>query len=125
METVSSKRALKMRPQLAGLMVAVIAVAIIGVATSPVAYAATLVVNSTADAVDANPGDDVCADGAGNCTLRAAIMEANALAGPNIIILPTGTTVFLFPALVRTLRPPVTWTLPAISPSSVKTRLQP
>ena len=45
------------------------------------ADAATFTVNSTADAVDANPGNGVCADGTGNCTLRAAIMEANAHPG--------------------------------------------
>jgi CSLREA domain-containing protein len=35
-------------------------------------------VDSTLDAVDANPGDGICASEAGECTLRAAIMEANA-----------------------------------------------
>ncbi len=38
-----------------------------------------LVVNSTGDGGDANPGDGICDDGAGNCTLRAAIEEADAL----------------------------------------------
>ena len=47
-------------------------------------------VNSTNDTVDANPGDAVCDDGAGNCTLRAAIMEANALTGTDAIALPAG-----------------------------------
>jgi CSLREA domain-containing protein len=45
--------------------------------------AATFVVNSTADTSDANPGDGMCDDGEGNCTLRAAIEEANALANDN------------------------------------------
>ncbi len=36
------------------------------------------VVNSTGDSADAQVGDGVCDDGAGNCTLRAAMMEANA-----------------------------------------------
>ncbi len=46
--------------------------------------AGTVVVNSTGDAADANPGDHVCNTGATNaegdteCTLRAAIAEANA-----------------------------------------------
>ena len=53
--------------------------------------AATFAVNSTADAVDATPGDGFCDDGTGNCTLRAAIMEANALAGDDTINLPAGT----------------------------------
>ena len=50
-----------------------------------------ILVDSTADAVDANPGDGACDDGAGNCTLRAAIMEANATAGAVAITLPAGT----------------------------------
>ncbi len=53
-------------------------------------YAAVFTVNNTADAVDANPGDGLCATAQGACTLRAAIQEANALAGPDTIILPTG-----------------------------------
>src|SRR5262249_47016717 len=36
-------------------------------------------VNSLADSVDANPGDGIAADSLGRTTLRAAIMEANAL----------------------------------------------
>jgi CSLREA domain-containing protein len=52
--------------------------------------AASFVVNSTVDAVDANPGDGTCA-GASGCTLRAAIQEANALAGADTITLPAGT----------------------------------
>lgn len=35
-------------------------------------------VNSTADAVDTNPGDGICADSENRCTLRAAVQEANA-----------------------------------------------
>jgi CSLREA domain-containing protein len=42
-------------------------------------------VNSTGDAPDANAGNGVCDDGAGNCTLRAAIEEANATAGTDAI----------------------------------------
>ena len=42
---------------------------------------ATFTVNSTADAGDANTGDGVCATTGGVCTLRAAIQQANALAG--------------------------------------------
>lgn len=61
------------------------------------AYAATFTVNSTADAVDTNPGDGVCADGSGNCTLRAAIMEVNALPGADTITLPAGTYTLTIP----------------------------
>jgi CSLREA domain-containing protein len=54
-------------------------------------HAATFAVNSTIDAVDANPGDGICATVGGVCTLRAAIQEANALAGDDTITLPAGT----------------------------------
>ncbi len=40
---------------------------------------------SSDDTEDANPGDGLCADLAGNCTLRAAIMETNASGVPWII----------------------------------------
>ena len=47
-------------------------------------------VNTTLDTVDVNPGDGVAADASGNTSLRAAIMEANALAGPDVVTLPAG-----------------------------------
>lgn len=53
--------------------------------------AATFTVNNPADANDAAPGNGVCDAGGGACTLRAAISEANALAGADTIILPAGT----------------------------------
>ena len=46
--------------------------------------------NSTVDAVDANPGDGLAEDSLGRTTLRAAIMEANALAGDDSITLGAG-----------------------------------
>jgi CSLREA domain-containing protein len=62
-------------------------------ATVVPAWPATFTVNSTADAPDAAPGDGVCetAPGNGICTLRAAIQEANALPGADVIVLPAGT----------------------------------
>src|SRR2546427_7295051 len=60
------------------------------VTTLPAA-AATFTVNDTADAVDAVPGDGFCATAGGTCTLRAAIQEANALPGPDTIMVPPGT----------------------------------
>lgn len=59
--------------------------------TSGPALAATFTVDSTIDAVDANPGDGLCATGTGECTLRAAIQETNALTGADIVELPAGT----------------------------------
>lgn len=55
-------------------------------------WAATFNVNSTDDAVDATPGDGVCeiSVGSGECTLRAAVMEANEATGPHEINLPSG-----------------------------------
>ena len=48
-------------------------------------------VNTTADTMDADPGDGIAADADGNTSLRAAVMEANALAGDDTINLPAGT----------------------------------
>ena len=45
------------------------------------------VVKNTGDTVDANPGDGFCADANGNCTLRAAVDEANANQAANDIII--------------------------------------
>ena len=55
------------------------------------AHAANFAVNRTADTIDAKPGDGVCADSDNHCTLRAAIMEANALPGADTVTLPAGT----------------------------------
>lgn len=55
------------------------------------ARAATFAATATPDAPDANPGDGVCDDGSGNCPIRAAVMEANALAGADTINLGAGT----------------------------------
>ena len=50
----------------------------------------TITVNTTNDTVDVSPGDGVVADSSGNVSLRAAIMETNALAGDDVIVLPAG-----------------------------------
>ena len=57
-----------------------------------VADSASFTVTSGVDAVDVNPGNGVCetAGGPGVCSLRAAIQEANALAGGDVIHLPAG-----------------------------------
>ncbi|GIU83748.1 MAG: hypothetical protein KatS3mg008_0523 [Acidimicrobiales bacterium] len=56
----------------------------------PSSPAATFTVTATADALDADPGDGSCATAGGECTLRAAIQEANALSGEDEIVLPAG-----------------------------------
>jgi len=55
------------------------------------AGAATFIVDSTRDVVDAMPGDGTCATAASRCTLRAAIQEANAVPGADVVTLPAGT----------------------------------
>lgn len=62
-------------------------------ASAPRRIDATFTVNSTADVVDRRPGDGKCETAKKNkvCTLRAAIMETNALAGNDTIILPANT----------------------------------
>lgn len=50
-------------------------------AVPALAAAETFVVNSAADTEDAAPGDEYCKDADEECTLRAAIEEANALGG--------------------------------------------
>jgi CSLREA domain-containing protein len=54
--------------------------------------AVTYTVDSTADEPAADPASPVCASTpSGRCTLRAAIMRADFAAGPNTIVVPTGT----------------------------------
>jgi len=59
------------------------------------AHAATFTVNLTPDANDVIPGDGACDSDIGTlgdqCTLRAAIQEANVLAGVDVISVPVGT----------------------------------
>ncbi|MBI4749351.1 MAG: hypothetical protein HY774_12740 [Acidobacteria bacterium] len=73
---------------------------------------ATFMVNSTGNGADSNTADGVCNDGSGNCTLRAAIQQANASSGSDVInfaiagagphtIAPTGST--NFPSIQDTL----------------------
>lgn len=62
-----------------------------GIVVASPARAAVQAVDSTADAPDAVPGDGACATGGGDCTLRAAIEEANATPGGDAVVLPSGT----------------------------------
>lgn len=56
-----------------------------------VAAANVFVVNTTSDANDALPGDGLCTTSGGACSLRAAVQEANALAGDDTVVVPAGT----------------------------------
>lgn len=55
------------------------------------ASATTFTVNSSGDAGDKNVGDGVCATVANVCTLRAAVQQANALPGTDLITVPAMT----------------------------------
>jgi hypothetical protein len=60
----------------------------------PAAHAAAaFTVNSTGDGADSNTADGVCNDGAGNCTLRAALEQANTTPGTDTINFQIGTGV--------------------------------
>lgn len=56
-----------------------------GAAMAAAAYARTFTVTSVSDTADAAPGNGTCADAAGRCTLRAAITEAERMAGNDLI----------------------------------------
>ncbi|MHC4875350.1 MAG: choice-of-anchor Q domain-containing protein [Planctomycetota bacterium] len=63
-----------------------------GLATVDIgAFESGFVVNTFADTIDVLPGDQASADRDGNSSLRAAVMEANALAGDDTILLIPGT----------------------------------
>jgi len=49
--------------------------------------AQTFNVNTTEDTLDNNPGNGLCADAKDQCSLRAAIMEANVTADSDVVIL--------------------------------------
>lgn len=55
---------------------------------APAAWADTYAVNTTLDASDALPGDGVCATSGTDCTLRAAVQEANGHPGADTITVP-------------------------------------
>jgi CSLREA domain-containing protein len=60
--------------------------------------AVTFTVNTTLDTVDAVPGNGVCLDSSGFCSLRAAIIENNHLPlAANTLILPAGTYTLTIP----------------------------
>jgi len=65
------------------------------------ARAVPFTVNSTLDTADANIGNGVCSDGGGNCTLRAAIQEANFTSAADTI----GFAILPFDGSVKTITP--------------------
>src|SRR5215213_5595158 len=63
--------------------------------------ASTFIVNTLGDTPDATPGDGSCVDVSGFCTLRAAIQEANALAGDDAISFSVTGTINLTGAYLK------------------------
>ncbi len=63
------------------------AVCLLVACLSPVVHAVNFTVDVTIDTLDATPGDGVCADANGFCSLRAAIQESNALPSADGILL--------------------------------------
>jgi len=87
------------------LVLAIAVIVTLGLSVPTARFASlNLTVNSTADLPDATPGDGICetstAPHNGECTLRAAIQEANAHAGPDTINLQPGAVYLLTRALV-------------------------
>jgi len=66
----------------------------------------TLNVNTTVDTVDANPGDGICADSQGNCSVRAAVMESNAFLAEVLADGLTSSVTIMVPAGAYTLTIP-------------------
>lgn len=61
-------------------VIVVIALTVLFLVSDRISRAATtFTVNSLADTPDANPGNGVCADAVGACTLRAAIQESHSI----------------------------------------------
>ncbi len=73
------------RPILGVLVAVFVAICLVPAASRAQVFEALYTVNTTQDSPDANPGDNICdADGSAageQCTLRAAIQEANAAPG--------------------------------------------
>ena len=59
--------------------------------------AITVTVDTTADTIDANLADGLCADVNGNCSLRAAIMQANMVDAGSVITVPEGIYILSIP----------------------------
>ncbi len=60
-------------------------------------------VNTSGDTPDINLGDGICADGSGNCSIRAAVQEFVYIPGENYVILPSGSYVLYFLPITETL----------------------
>jgi len=86
------------------------------------AVLASFVVNTTNDTPDGSPGDGICLDSAGFCSLRGAIQESNALSGADAIVFNIGAgtpTITLAGPL-----PPITDTVSILGSTGGATRVE-
>src|SRR5690606_29638496 len=84
----------RVRAAAAAVVAGLAATTMVGLGGEVARAAATFTVNNVGTAADAAPGNGVCATAGAVCTLRAAIQEANALAGADTIQfnLPSGAS---------------------------------
>jgi CSLREA domain-containing protein len=73
-------------------------------ALAPGLYAASFTVNTQADTHDSRPGDGVCADSRGRCSLRAAIEESNAGKAADIVVPRSKSPYFLTQGIPLTIK---------------------
>jgi len=88
--TMIRRAVMMIHPTMVGAL-SLVSAALLATGHAAPVNAATFTVNSTADAVDAAPGNGTCATAADECTLRAAIQEANAGTGADTINIPAGS----------------------------------
>jgi CSLREA domain-containing protein len=74
-------------PQGLSVITGLIFCLVLATAVSTPALAKTFTVDTKKDAVDWNPGNGFCETAVGECSLRAAVQEANALSGTDEIVL--------------------------------------
>jgi len=88
---------MEMKKSVIVLTLALVLMSLVGSNSEPVRGTGFIVkVNfDDADAHDANPGDCLCADTWGLCTLRAAVEEANACPGTDTITFEGGMTIYV------------------------------
>ncbi|HXY72043.1 MAG TPA: hypothetical protein VEM41_05835, partial [Actinomycetota bacterium] len=98
------------------LVLGFLSVAAVAVVARPALAVTLFTVNSTGDGGDSNLLDNVCNDGTGNCTLRAAIQQANSSKGAQTIdfSIPVLPPPFTVPPVIK----PAT-ALPAVSGQTI------
>jgi uncharacterized repeat protein (TIGR01451 family) len=100
------RQATRMTPRLLAALLALFVVGLTASSGTKAALGTTFTVDSTGDTADASV-DGVCADLAGNCTLRAAIAESEASAGFKDTVVFTGPLSIALESDLPTITDPV------------------